>query len=290
MIKLDGLRQAPRRPALRRPAPARGARPRARHAGPKVLLLDEPLGALDKRLRESMQIELRQLQKSVGITFVFVTHDQEEALSMSDRIAVMSAGKVLADRRTARALRGAQLPRGRRFHRHHEFLRRDCRRAQRRYRRRWMPARSAKSRRSRPIRRAPQVLIAVRPEKITLSADARSGGSEGHNRGVCLSRRAQPHQRDGGWHRRTGLGGRAKSRPRWCASSRRRHRLSFLGSRGDGDPAAGLEEVVITSIRWRHPEAAPRSRASKDDIATVCASAFAKATADKMYKTRPPKL
>jgi spermidine/putrescine transport system ATP-binding protein/putrescine transport system ATP-binding protein len=62
---------------------------------PKVLLLDEPLGALDKRLRESMQIELRQLQKSVGITFVFVTHDQEEALSMSDRIAVMSAGKIL---------------------------------------------------------------------------------------------------------------------------------------------------------------------------------------------------
>ncbi len=62
---------------------------------PKVLLLDEPLGALDKRLRESMQIELRQLQKSVGITFVFVTHDQEEALSMSDRIAVMSGGKVL---------------------------------------------------------------------------------------------------------------------------------------------------------------------------------------------------
>jgi len=62
---------------------------------PKVLLLDEPLGALDRRLRESMQIELRALQKSVGITFVFVTHDQEEALSMSDRIAVMSAGQVL---------------------------------------------------------------------------------------------------------------------------------------------------------------------------------------------------
>ena len=62
---------------------------------PKVLLLDEPLGALDKRLREAMQIELRQLQKSVGITFVFVTHDQEEALSMSDRIAVMSNGRIL---------------------------------------------------------------------------------------------------------------------------------------------------------------------------------------------------
>ncbi len=62
---------------------------------PKVLLLDEPLGALDKKLREQMQIELRALQREVGITFVFVTHDQEEALSMSDRIAVMSAGRVL---------------------------------------------------------------------------------------------------------------------------------------------------------------------------------------------------
>ena len=62
---------------------------------PKVLLLDEPLGALDKKLREQMQIELRALQQEVGITFVFVTHDQEEALSMSDRIAVVSEGRVL---------------------------------------------------------------------------------------------------------------------------------------------------------------------------------------------------
>jgi spermidine/putrescine ABC transporter ATP-binding subunit len=62
---------------------------------PKVLLLDEPLGALDKKLREQMQIELRDLQRSVGITFVFVTHDQEEALTMSDRIAVMDSGQVL---------------------------------------------------------------------------------------------------------------------------------------------------------------------------------------------------
>ena len=60
-----------------------------------MLLLDEPLGALDKKLREDMQIELRQLQRSVGITFIFVTHDQEEALSMSDRIAVMERGSVL---------------------------------------------------------------------------------------------------------------------------------------------------------------------------------------------------
>jgi spermidine/putrescine ABC transporter ATP-binding subunit len=62
---------------------------------PKLLLLDEPLGALDKRLREAMQIELRQIQREVGITFIFVTHDQEEALSMSDRIAVMEKGRVL---------------------------------------------------------------------------------------------------------------------------------------------------------------------------------------------------
>ena len=62
---------------------------------PKVLLLDEPLGALDKKLREKMQLELRALQRSVGITFVFVTHDQEEALTMSDRVAVMSNGRYL---------------------------------------------------------------------------------------------------------------------------------------------------------------------------------------------------
>lgn len=59
---------------------------------PKVLLLDEPLGALDMKLRKQMQIELKRLQKKLGITFVFVTHDQEEALIMSDRIAVMSQG------------------------------------------------------------------------------------------------------------------------------------------------------------------------------------------------------
>jgi spermidine/putrescine transport system ATP-binding protein len=61
---------------------------------PKVLLLDEPLSALDLKLRKEMQIELKRLQTETGITFVFVTHDQEEALTMSDRIAVMSAGRI----------------------------------------------------------------------------------------------------------------------------------------------------------------------------------------------------
>jgi spermidine/putrescine transport system ATP-binding protein len=68
---------------------------RALAPSPKVLLLDEPLSALDFKLRKDMQIELKRLQHETGITFIFVTHDQEEALTMSDRIAVMSKGKIL---------------------------------------------------------------------------------------------------------------------------------------------------------------------------------------------------
>ena len=72
---------------------------------PAVLLLDEPLGALDRQLREEMQLELKLLQSRLGITFVFVTHDQGEALSMSDRIAIMRAGRIeqLADADTVYA-------------------------------------------------------------------------------------------------------------------------------------------------------------------------------------------
>lgn len=61
---------------------------------PRVLLLDEPLGALDKQLREEMQIELKSIQREVGITFIFVTHDQEEALTLSDRVAVFNNGRI----------------------------------------------------------------------------------------------------------------------------------------------------------------------------------------------------
>src|SRR6266702_398001 len=75
---------------------------RALVMNPRVLLLDEPLGALDLKLRKEMQIELKRIQDQVGITFVYVTHDQEEALSMSDRVAVMSNGVIeqLDDPRT----------------------------------------------------------------------------------------------------------------------------------------------------------------------------------------------
>jgi spermidine/putrescine transport system ATP-binding protein len=67
---------------------------RALVMSPRVLLLDEPLGALDLKLRKEMQIELKRIQNQVGITFIYVTHDQEEALSMSDRVAVMSNGRI----------------------------------------------------------------------------------------------------------------------------------------------------------------------------------------------------
>ncbi len=89
---------APRRPnQLSGGQQQRIALARALVNRPEVLLLDEPLGALDLKLRKDMQLELKTLQREVGITFVYVTHDQEEALTMSDRIAVMHRGKVLQE-------------------------------------------------------------------------------------------------------------------------------------------------------------------------------------------------
>src|SRR3954462_2663883 len=93
MVRLDGYED--RRPSqLSGGQRQRVALARALVNRPKVLLLDEPLGALDLKLRREMQLELKQIQRDVGITFVFVTHDQEEALSMSDRVAVFREGRV----------------------------------------------------------------------------------------------------------------------------------------------------------------------------------------------------
>jgi len=95
---LDMVRMGPY--AKRRPGQLSGgqqqrvALARALVLGPRVLLLDEPLGALDAKLRKALQVELKTLQESLGITFVYVTHDQEEALTMSDRMAVMAGGRV----------------------------------------------------------------------------------------------------------------------------------------------------------------------------------------------------
>ena len=93
-VRLEGL-GARRADQLSGGQRQRVALARALVKSPKILLLDEPLGALDKRLREAMQVELRSLQRALGITFLLVTHDQEEALSMADQIAVMSNGKIL---------------------------------------------------------------------------------------------------------------------------------------------------------------------------------------------------
>ena len=93
LVRLEGLDK--RRPSqLSGGQQQRVALARALVLNPAVLLLDEPLGALDAKLRKALQIELKTIQEEVGITFVYVTHDQEEALTMSDRIAVMSGGHV----------------------------------------------------------------------------------------------------------------------------------------------------------------------------------------------------
>ena len=88
-------------------AATRRARPRPSCSQPSVLLLDEPLGALDAKLRKELQHELAALQREVGITFVYVTHDQEEALTMSDRLAVMDGGHVAQVGTPERGVRAA---------------------------------------------------------------------------------------------------------------------------------------------------------------------------------------
>lgn len=94
LVRLSGMES--RRPAmLSGGQQQRVALARALVNRPEVLLLDEPLGALDLKLRQAMQLELKEIQREVGITFVYVTHDQEEALTMSDRIAVMNEGQLL---------------------------------------------------------------------------------------------------------------------------------------------------------------------------------------------------
>jgi putative spermidine/putrescine transport system ATP-binding protein len=93
MVRLSGL--GGRRPSqLSGGQRQRVALARAIVNQPEVLLLDEPLGALDLKLRQEMQVELKRIQREVGITFVYVTHDQEEALTMSDRVAVLARGKI----------------------------------------------------------------------------------------------------------------------------------------------------------------------------------------------------
>ena len=95
LVRLDAKEFGPRRPAqLSGGQRQRVALARALVLEPDLLLLDEPLGAIDEKLRRDMQLELRQLNRALGVTFVYVTHDQGEALTMSDRIAVMDGGRI----------------------------------------------------------------------------------------------------------------------------------------------------------------------------------------------------
>ena len=112
---------------------------------PQVLLLDEPLGALDLKLREQMQVELKTIQGEVGITFVYVTHDQDEALTMSDRIAVFNEGRIEQVEPAGGALRAA------------------AQRVRRRLRRRLQPARARRPRLHDPARRRSGCSSRARP-------------------------------------------------------------------------------------------------------------------------------
>ena len=94
LVRLDRPRAGQAAPQLSGGMQQRVALARALVMNPKVLLLDEPLGALDLKLRKAMQVELKPIQREIGITFIVVTHDQEEAMAMADRIAVMNAGHI----------------------------------------------------------------------------------------------------------------------------------------------------------------------------------------------------
>ena len=122
---------------------------------PSALLLDEPLGALDLKLRQAMQLELKRIQREVGITFIFVTHDQEEALTMSDRIAVMSEGRVEQIGTPEEIYHEPAIGVRRRVHRHGEPAAGDGRRPRRRPRDRARSARRPRvdARRGRRARR-----------------------------------------------------------------------------------------------------------------------------------------
>ncbi len=146
-----------------------------------MLLLDEPLGALDKKLREETQFELMDLQQELGMTFIVVTHDQEEAMIMSDRIAVMDNGEIIQIASPAEIMSSRQ-PLCRGFHRRYHHYRRQGRERWRR------PGEDRQQRdRRHPYCRfrsggfaGQTVWLAVRPEKVTIDfADVDGGGSEG---------------------------------------------------------------------------------------------------------------
>ncbi len=138
---------------------------------PRLLLLDEPLGALDAMLREEMQVELIDMQREVGVTFVFVTHSQSEALALSSRIAVMNCGRVEQLGRAVAALRFSEEPFRRRLHRQNQHAgRRSDRDAGRRHEAAAAGLGRSRSERRRGAQAGTPAALALRPEQVRIAA------------------------------------------------------------------------------------------------------------------------
>ncbi len=192
-----GARPARRAGAQRKPHQLSGGQQqrvavaRALINHPQVLLLDEPLGALDLKLRRQMQLELKRIQTEVGITFVHVTHDQEEAMTMADTVAVMNAGRVEQLGAPADLYENPQHHLRRQLPRHLQPHRGRGRLQERRRDRPQGGRRQAPAARRPAVPRRPatggKVLVGVRPEKISLTHADDAGRHPG---------RPQPHHRD----------------------------------------------------------------------------------------------
>ena len=227
LVQLETLAQALSAPALGR-ASASASRSRAPSpSGPKVLLLDEPLAALDKKLREETQFELMDIQHELGMTFVVVTHDQEEAMTMADRIAVMNHGRIVQVATPGEIYEQPQDPLHRRVRRRREHPRGPCRVGRRG---RAVADRDAARAGGRSTvddpdevaaRPGQAVAVAIRPEKMTIRARRPPGAANalvGRGLGHRLSRRLDDLSREARQRRHPAR------LPRQCAaaSSRRR--------------------------------------------------------------------
>ena len=150
---------------------------------PKLVLMDEPLGALDKQLREQMQLEMRRLHQRLGVTMIYVTHDQHEALTMSDRIAVFHRGRDPATRSSGAHLRAAVERVRCALHRREQPPRRPARR------RRRQPLHDplagdalVEGSLAAPLPAGAQVMVSLRPERVQIGGAAPTIGANGHCR------------------------------------------------------------------------------------------------------------
>ena len=247
VVGLDAARRAP--PAqLSGGQRQRVALARAIVKRPRLLLLDEPLSALDRKVRSSMQLELKRLQHEVGITFVVVTHDQEEAMSMADRIAVLRDGHLEQLDTPAGALRRPRHPVRRVVHRHGEPARRhrDGRPAS------TCPA-SARSRPRHSLAAGSPATAVVRPEDVELSADAATAPCAAPS-STPTSSAAPPRSPS-----RCPVSPRRSSRPCTARAGSRAAPTSACGSGGRRRSRWTRPRHPSTTTRPTSAQAAPRS-------------------------------